>query len=157
MKAKTLMPLRFNYFCDIQKLTFILILVLVTSCQPNSNKNNSKEDVVELETPTDSMITTTEILIDSLPLKQVDSLPKEVVEKIETPATKPVPVKKSSIYFENPIHQFSRMTEGDTLNHTFVFENRGNAPLTIQDVSVDCGCTVPEYSTDAIAPVKKAP
>ena len=47
------------------------------------------------------------------------------------------------------------MTEGDTLNHTFVFENRGNAPLMIQDVSVDCGCTVPKYSTNAIAPGEK--
>ena len=81
MKAKTLMPLRFNYFCDIQKLTFILILIIITSCQSDSNKNNSNEDIVELETPKDSMITTTEILIDSLPIKQVDSLPEEVTEK----------------------------------------------------------------------------
>lgn len=50
-------------------------------------------------------------------------------------------------------HNFGAIKESDgPVNYNFVFRNTGNAPLIIEDVTVSCGCTTPEYSTDSIMP-----
>ncbi len=36
--------------------------------------------------------------------------------------------------------------------HTFTFINKGSEPLIITSVQASCGCTVAEYSKEAIAP-----
>jgi len=40
------------------------------------------------------------------------------------------------------------------LAHVFTFKNIGTAPLKILSARGSCGCTVPKYSTDAVAPGK---
>nr|HNH67158.1 DUF1573 domain-containing protein [Bacteroidia bacterium] len=44
------------------------------------------------------------------------------------------------------------ITEGEIVSYNFKFKNSGKAPLIITQASASCGCTVPEYSKDPIAP-----
>jgi Protein of unknown function (DUF1573) len=47
---------------------------------------------------------------------------------------------------------FGSMTEGDTVQRAFRFTNTGEFPLIINNVSTSCGCTVPQWPRDPIAP-----
>ncbi len=52
------------------------------------------------------------------------------------------------IEFEEEVFDFGTLTEGDTVSHTFKFKNVGKSALQINDVQVQCGCTIaskPEY------------
>lgn len=46
------------------------------------------------------------------------------------------------IQFEEETFDFGTITEGDSVSHTFKFKNVGKSPLQINDVQVQCGCTV---------------
>lgn len=57
------------------------------------------------------------------------------------------------ITFAEKIFDFGQINQGDIVEHTFVFENTGNAPLIISNAKGSCGCTVPKYAREtAIAP-----
>lgn len=45
-----------------------------------------------------------------------------------------------------------KITEGDTLRHQFKFTNTGKTPLTISSAVASCGCTVPSYPKEPVAP-----
>lgn len=50
--------------------------------------------------------------------------------------------KYPEIYFEDTIITINNLVEGQTAVANFAFENIGDAPLVIADVSTSCGCTV---------------
>ncbi|MEI6901468.1 MAG: DUF1573 domain-containing protein [Bacteroidota bacterium] len=50
------------------------------------------------------------------------------------------------IKFEEEIHDFHKITAGETVSFTFKFKNIGKSDLLIADVSTSCGCTVPSFS-----------
>ena len=47
---------------------------------------------------------------------------------------------------------FGEIAQGTNVEHVFSFTNTGEAPLVIVDAKSSCGCTVPEYTKDPIAP-----
>jgi hypothetical protein len=47
---------------------------------------------------------------------------------------------------------FGTINEGDIVKKEFSFQNTGTAPLLILNASSSCGCTVPEWPKDPIAP-----
>lgn len=47
---------------------------------------------------------------------------------------------------------FGDVEEGQVAKHTFTFTNTGDAPLIIYNAQGSCGCTVPEWPREAIAP-----
>lgn len=47
---------------------------------------------------------------------------------------------------------FGRIKLNVPVTHQFTFVNKGTAPLVISSVQASCGCTVTEYSKEAIAP-----
>ncbi|MFL1896949.1 DUF1573 domain-containing protein [Aquimarina sp. 2-A2] len=49
-------------------------------------------------------------------------------------------------------HDFGTINEGDVVEHTFSFTNTGKTPLVIVNAKGSCGCTVPSYPTEPIAP-----
>lgn len=70
----------------------------------------------------------------------------------------PVEAKKKRpvITFIEQTHNFGTIPEkGGKVSHDFVFTNTGNANLVIIDAKADCGCTVPEYPKEPIAPGKR--
>ena len=56
------------------------------------------------------------------------------------------------IKFEEKIYNFGKIIQGDTVEHTFVFQNIGTEPLKITSARGSCGCTIPSYSSEAIKP-----
>lgn len=64
--------------------------------------------------------------------------------------------KAAEIKFDTVTHDFGTFAEADCpLTCEFVFTNVGNAPLIIHQAVTTCGCTVPNYSRDPIAPGAK--
>jgi hypothetical protein len=54
--------------------------------------------------------------------------------------------------FDKTTHDFGNVAQGDTVSHTFRFRNTGNQPLVISNVLTTCGCTVPDWPKEPIAP-----
>jgi hypothetical protein len=58
----------------------------------------------------------------------------------------------TSVQFAETEFKFGTITEGDKVQHTFKIQNTGTKPLIIANAWGSCGCTVPEYPKDPIAP-----
>ena len=56
------------------------------------------------------------------------------------------------LIFENEYVDFGEMELGTEQSFDFVFHNVGNDTLQLESVEASCGCTVPEYSEELIAP-----
>lgn len=60
------------------------------------------------------------------------------------------------IVFEETVFDFDTITQGSDGEHAFTFINEGNAPLLITSAFSSCGCVVPEWSKEPIAPNTKS-
>ncbi len=56
------------------------------------------------------------------------------------------------ISFEEDQFDFGAIDQGTRVEHLFKFKNTGEVPLTIVDAKSSCGCTVPEWTREAIKP-----
>lgn len=56
------------------------------------------------------------------------------------------------IQFTSQEFDYGEINEGDIVEHDYEFKNIGTAPLLIVEVNTTCGCTVPEWSKDPVAP-----
>lgn len=54
--------------------------------------------------------------------------------------------------FTETEYRFGEVEEGAVVRHTFAFTNSGDVPLLITDARSTCGCTVPSYPKEPIAP-----
>lgn len=64
--------------------------------------------------------------------------------------------KQAQIQFAESSYNFGTIPEhGGKVSHTFEFTNTGDSNLVIIDAKADCGCTVPEFPAQPIAPGKK--
>jgi hypothetical protein len=61
----------------------------------------------------------------------------------------------AQITFNEKSFDFGQVKEGEKLEHTFVFENKGKTPLVIKQVLTTCGCTVTQWSKTPIPPNEK--
>lgn len=59
---------------------------------------------------------------------------------------------KSAMIFSSMIHDFGTIEAGEKVSHLFTFKNSSNEPLVINSVKGSCGCTVPEWSKEPVAP-----
>ncbi|MEB2777571.1 DUF1573 domain-containing protein [Algoriphagus sp. D3-2-R+10] len=62
----------------------------------------------------------------------------------------------AAITFKEKSIDFGDITQGDKVEHTFELTNTGSAPLIISNVAATCGCTVPSWPKDPIAPGKSS-
>ena len=56
------------------------------------------------------------------------------------------------ISFDSNFHDFGEITEGEVAEHVFTFKNEGEGPLIISNAQGSCGCTVPVWPRQPIAP-----
>src|SRR5690606_23137728 len=56
--------------------------------------------------------------------------------------------------FNEEVHDFGNLKKGDNAETEFTFKNNSKENVTIVSAKASCGCTVPTYSTDVIAPGK---
>ncbi|TZF82558.1 DUF1573 domain-containing protein [Pedobacter sp. BS3] len=54
--------------------------------------------------------------------------------------------------FEETNYEFGVIKQGEKVTHEFKFTNAGKSPLVISAAQASCGCTVPEYPKEPIAP-----
>lgn len=60
--------------------------------------------------------------------------------------------KMPELTFDCDMHDFGRLTAGESISYSFHFTNTGNADLVISSCSSTCGCTVADYPKHRIAP-----
>lgn len=66
-------------------------------------------------------------------------------------------VAAPQIWIEEPEYQFGIVAEGDSVQHTFVLENRGDETLAIDSIRTGCGCTTARLTTQSLAPGESVP
>ena len=70
-----------------------------------------------------------------------------------TPNVEEEPVgPTTTMQFEQETYDFGTVMEGEVVYHTYKFKNTGNEPLIIKNAKASCGCTVPQWSRNPIAP-----
>jgi len=60
----------------------------------------------------------------------------------------------AKIAFEEEEYDFGKLKEGAVVNHAFSFTNVGEIPLVITSCRSSCGCTIPKWPREPIAPGK---
>ncbi len=58
----------------------------------------------------------------------------------------------TTIKFTEEDYNFGKVEQGQVVEHSFEFKNTGKEPLIISDCRASCGCTIPEWPRDPIAP-----
>ena len=59
---------------------------------------------------------------------------------------------KTNLNWSGMEHDFGNIQQDTENTHVFAFTNTGNEPLIIEKAKGSCGCTVPEYPKEPIAP-----
>ena len=79
------------------------------------------------------------------------------VDLINNPATADgtdAKAKAAAITFDCDLHDFGRITQGESISYSFHFRNTGTSDLIISGCTATCGCTVADYPRGRIAPGK---
>ncbi len=58
----------------------------------------------------------------------------------------------TEISFDTVAFDFGIIEQGKKVTHSFPFTNTGKFPLVLKSVKASCGCTVPSWSKEPIAP-----
>lgn len=106
----------------------------VTEAKEKKNKKKSVEPTAQSATP--------------LQMGNSTDLPTTAPEKA-APATT---LKADDMAFTDLSHDFGTVVEGPDATTKFTFVNKGTEPIIIQKAQASCGCTVPTYSKEPIAP-----
>jgi hypothetical protein len=82
---------------------------------------------------------------------------KEDVNKTaEAPKIDPTDSTKfTTILWLDSLVDFGTMKKGETKTIEFRFRNTGDKPLVVSSVVPGCGCTVPEFTREAVQPGKE--
>lgn len=87
---------------------------------------------------------------------QENAANKVMEENVATAADRDAAANKFPVIsFETEEYDFGTIEQGTRVEHKFEFVNNGDAPLLILDASSSCGCTVPQWTKDPIAPGEK--
>ncbi len=119
--------------------SFFVLSACTSSTKEEEEKVSEKSDVINT--------------VNASEEKQNDAPEnKEVV----TAAPIEIDGKTASFAFDETEFNFGEAKEGDLVKHTFTFTNTGEIPLVIESASASCGCTVPSYPKEPIAPGAKS-
>lgn len=118
-----------------------LVLLLTVACMMGGaviakEKKNKKKSETKSEQP-------------SLQLNGSTDLSTAAPDKSAAPASN---LKLEDLAFDELTHDWGMVMEGPDATTKFTFVNKGNEPLVIQKAQASCGCTVPSYSKEPVAP-----
>lgn len=144
----------------------ILLIIFVGNTNLVAQKMSKKEMVKRilaleeenknLKKDIEAMKAQMQILQNYLPKPGKDTRPN--VNTGVNPEGKPdqqVAENATIMEFEQTTHDFGTLKDGESPSYTFVFTNKGNQSLIIQNAKGSCGCTVAKYPKEPIAPNEK--
>lgn len=100
----------------------IIILFLSFVCVACNDNASSKIDVTKQTKPT-----------------------RVSLDQVDTPTN-------AKMDFESTEWDFGEIEQGDAVDYAFKFVNSGTDPLIITNAKGSCGCTVPEWPREPVAP-----
>ena len=62
----------------------------------------------------------------------------------------------AKVEFEKEVHDYGTLVQGEPAVYEFKFTNTGDKPLIISNCKGSCGCTVPVWPREPLAPGKSA-
>lgn len=78
---------------------------------------------------------------------------KPAANKLDAPAAAAVPTGPTTVMeFDETEFDFGMVDEGEKVSHTYNFKNTGSEPLILSNAKGSCGCTVPKWPKEPIAP-----
>lgn len=110
---------------------FIFLSILL-ACQ-----NKSQEDQRAVEEITDP-----ELIFNSEIIRNPVSARPEPIDTVNV----------AKLEFKEHHFDFGEVPEGEVVTHEYEFTNTGKVPLVITHGTSTCGCTVPEWPKDPVAP-----
>lgn len=82
------------------------------------------------------------------PTQSATASETQTVSTPSEPNAEAAPVFK----FEKDVYDFGQITQGEKVSYDFKFKNIGKSPLIITSATATCGCTIPEYPKEPVAP-----
>lgn len=67
-------------------------------------------------------------------------------------AENPANAAEAKITWEEDAFDFGKVITGQKVQHRYKFKNSGESPLIISNAAASCGCTVPTWTREPIAP-----
>ncbi|MXV39056.1 DUF1573 domain-containing protein [Flavobacteriaceae bacterium Ap0902] len=123
----------------IVKLTFIaLVASLAISC-------DQKSEATDAATVQDTSVVTED------GVDHTDHA--HTMAENQMPAVSPEEAPVMAL--EEDVYDYGDVQAGSKTERVIEFTNTGKTPLLIQSASATCGCTVPEYSKEPVAPGEK--
>src|SRR5688500_18043475 len=126
---------------NVLKNLFVALIAVISmsmiACQGDANDARAKAR--------ESLETTDESIANPADPNATAAAQSVAEEQVPTGPT-------TSIAFEHTDFDFGVVDDGEKVRHTYKFTNTGNEPLVISSAKGSCGCTVPKWPTDPIAP-----
>ena len=126
---------------NVLKNLFVALVAVVSmsmiACQGDAEDARAKAReslATTTETPSDPNAVATNPATDAVTQEQVPTGPT------------------TSIAFEHTDFDFGTVDDGEKVKHSYKFKNTGNEPLIISSAKGSCGCTVPKWPSEPIAP-----
>lgn len=125
---------------NIQTLTLLAIVaIFAVSCQTG---NSDVRDAARADVETQAV----------QPAQQVNP-----VQSPTQPAAAAAPTGPTTVMaFAETTFDFGTVDEGEVVSHTYTFTNAGDEPLVLSNAKGSCGCTVPNWPREPIAPGQTA-
>ncbi len=126
------------------KIALLAIIAVTLMIQTVFIAQSSKESYAQSAvSPSSNMIAE----VGNVPMPNAEN-PEQTTQAPAGPPT--------SIKFEETEHDFGKVMQESENKKLFKFTNTGKEPLVIQNAVGSCGCTVPTYPKEPIAPGKSA-
>jgi hypothetical protein len=129
----------------MKKLGLLSLLAALLVIGAYSCKN---DDAVKEEARQSLSTQNTQPAASSVANSTPQNAPQNAPSKVEEVPVGPT----TSIKYDNETHDFGKVMEGEVVYHTYKFTNTGDEPLIIKNAKASCGCTVPQWPRNPIAP-----
>jgi hypothetical protein len=127
---------------NIFALLLVAGLISFTSCK---NDGAAKDDTRE------SLATTGNTASPDAPT--LGTTPDGAADPSQGTVAETVPVgPTTTIEFAETTYDFGTIKDGEKATHMYKFTNTGSEPLLISNAKGSCGCTVPDWPREPIAP-----
>ena len=137
---------------QILSTLFVAVLLSMVSCK------NDKAATTDAATGTENAAPAADGSTSATPTMGVTpdgAVPNPAAENAVLEETAAVPTgPTTTIEFPETTFDFGTVKEGEKVTHNYKFKNTGKEPLIISNAKGSCGCTVPEWPREPIAPGK---